>query len=505
MNFKHIRNLLITTTMTAAITCVVSNYCVSFASEEASKVIDIENHWGKGYITTMIDSGVVSGYPGGLFKPDNTISVPEFVTVLVKQMNYEMKDMSIVNSEVEENWFDDFIFTGQENGILSGLSMNNIERNITRAEMARMIAKAAGLEDVNSSSFTDNDEITEEYEGSIYAVSQAGIIGGYPDGSFGPSKQATRAEACVMLTNLMNYQTANEAEEVVTEEKEDLHVTEWGDVKKPTNMNPNENLWTDEEFHKILTVDREDYYPILKINLKNDYIGQWDYQRQAWFYDPDLKHFVVQGEYLGLNEKGQHISEYMDVDALTDGRMFDTMKIVMYQAHLNDMDLNISDQSGRVWIDINAQKTGYDNIDFFVVYDATNSEPIYGQIEGYDSSESPVMTEWAFKNLYDWSYYTSLVDNYFELTTYERQELTRSFGFTEQKYNDVIYGICDALYGEDAERMYLFMMQDHIDSLEYGYVNETYSEEMKIVEINSHNVLKYDPQNYQRFYGVSEK
>ncbi|MBR2080866.1 MAG: S-layer homology domain-containing protein, partial [Oscillospiraceae bacterium] len=51
--------------------------------------------------------------------------------------------------------------------------------------------------------FKDEGFIAEEYQKAVAAVSEMGIINGFEDGSFGPKKTLTRAQAakilCVML------------------------------------------------------------------------------------------------------------------------------------------------------------------------------------------------------------------------------------------------------------------------------------------------------------------
>ena len=53
------------------------------------------SHWGYQAITKMSETGIVSGYPDGTFRPDNSITRAEFSSILVralgltKMVNYE--------------------------------------------------------------------------------------------------------------------------------------------------------------------------------------------------------------------------------------------------------------------------------------------------------------------------------------------------------------------------------------------------------------------------------
>ncbi len=47
--------------------------------------------------------------------------------------------------------------------------------------------------------FTDDKDFSDWYSESVYKMKDQGVITGYPDGSFGPSKNVSRAELAVML------------------------------------------------------------------------------------------------------------------------------------------------------------------------------------------------------------------------------------------------------------------------------------------------------------------
>ena len=57
------------------------------------------SHWGYQAITKMSETGIVSGYPDGTFRPDNSITRAEFSSILVrslgltKKVNYEFNDI----------------------------------------------------------------------------------------------------------------------------------------------------------------------------------------------------------------------------------------------------------------------------------------------------------------------------------------------------------------------------------------------------------------------------
>ena len=84
------------------------------------------------------------------------------------------------------------------------------EKAIARYEIALMADRALGLvypathEENIDLSFTDKDTIQDWMRGYIKQATNVGILKGYPDGSFGPKKTATRAEAVVMISRVVN-------------------------------------------------------------------------------------------------------------------------------------------------------------------------------------------------------------------------------------------------------------------------------------------------------------
>jgi len=59
----------------------------AYFEEENAKAVslsDIKGHWGEANIKALVARGGIAGYPDGTFKPNNTITRAEFVTIAVK-------------------------------------------------------------------------------------------------------------------------------------------------------------------------------------------------------------------------------------------------------------------------------------------------------------------------------------------------------------------------------------------------------------------------------------
>lgn len=193
---KFIISLLLSFIMTLQ----VANFTLVYAAN------DYENHWAKSYIETLLDENIVSGYEDGSVKPDNNISRAEFVTLTNKLFNYSQKadiNFADVNSSA---WYSDQFLIAKQAGYLTGDDNGyaNPEDMITRAESCVIVSKVLNLETVNYTNFSDDNLIPQWAKGYIGAMSKAGLIKGYPDGSFGASKNITRAEAFVIVNNILD-------------------------------------------------------------------------------------------------------------------------------------------------------------------------------------------------------------------------------------------------------------------------------------------------------------
>lgn len=166
---------------------------------------DIKGHWAQAQIEKLVAAGAISGYPDSTFKPDQSISRAEFATVLVKAFKLEAKNGKIF-ADTAEHWAQDAIATVEALGIASGYSEQyfGADDPITREQMAVMISKAAKLTPVESGKiFSDQEQISEWARDAVNRASGHQIISGYPDNSFQPKADASRAQAVTVIARAL--------------------------------------------------------------------------------------------------------------------------------------------------------------------------------------------------------------------------------------------------------------------------------------------------------------
>ena len=185
---------------------------------------DISGHWAEDQIKSMTDEGIINGYPEGTFQPDGKITRAEFASLLVTAFGLTKGEGKSFTDTVD-HWAKEAIAAANAAGIVNGYSdtIFGPDDPITREQMAVMIVKAARLTDAaNAKTFADSSFISDWAKEAVDIATSNQLISGYPDNTFQPQGNATRAEATAVLSGVLKKSTppAKPAEKV-EEEQED--------------------------------------------------------------------------------------------------------------------------------------------------------------------------------------------------------------------------------------------------------------------------------------------
>jgi chitodextrinase len=171
------------------------------------KLIDIDGHWAAKDIADLIITGAIEGYPDRTFKPDHNITRAEFVKLLVSALKLPVKTGKVF-ADTDSHWAKEYIAAAHANGIAGGYTETTFGPDdlITREQMAVMVINAAKLDVVTDNlSFTDEASISDWARSAVATAKEYGIIEGYPDQSFKPSANATRAEASKVIVKGLEH------------------------------------------------------------------------------------------------------------------------------------------------------------------------------------------------------------------------------------------------------------------------------------------------------------
>lgn len=174
----------------------------------ATVLSDIDNHWAKDQIIDWVNKDLINGYEDGTFKPDAKISRAEFMSLVNRAFGYSEKAAIDFKDVPADAWFADDVSKAKAAGYIDGYSDGTIKPDnfISRQEVAVIIMKITGIvPDLTATEkFHDSADIAVWSKGSIGAVVDANIMGGYPDGTFKAEGLITRAEAVVALNRALN-------------------------------------------------------------------------------------------------------------------------------------------------------------------------------------------------------------------------------------------------------------------------------------------------------------
>ncbi|MBP0990426.1 MAG: S-layer homology domain-containing protein [Oscillospiraceae bacterium] len=167
-----------------------------------------ENHWAYGYVMSLYDYGVISGYEDGSFRPDALITRGEFIKLITDSLNINGDpDKPVSFTDVGTgSWVYPYVQRFASVGGISGYEDGSlgVNKNISRQDAAVFIERALKIKnktfiDAGSAVFIDEDDISDYAKDAVKTLCGANIITGFEDGSFMPRKNLTRAQAAALI------------------------------------------------------------------------------------------------------------------------------------------------------------------------------------------------------------------------------------------------------------------------------------------------------------------
>ena len=146
----------------------------------------------------------VQGYPDGTVKPAGNITRAETAAILFRLMDEGSRKTyysttSGFRDVASGSWYNTYVATLNNAGVITDSSNGYFRPNeaITRAELAAMLAK---FSETTGAANYFNDVSAKYWAANAIAIcAKLGWINGYPDGTFRPDKNVTRAELMAMI------------------------------------------------------------------------------------------------------------------------------------------------------------------------------------------------------------------------------------------------------------------------------------------------------------------
>lgn len=201
---------------------------------------DMKTHWARNEVEFLGELGIITGDDDGNFRPDDKITRAEFATLTARTIG--LSEIPYENSYydvVADDWYSGWVQTCRTNNLMNGYDgLFSPQRNITREEIAKTVVSAynlkSGTQLVSGKSlyFNDIDQISSWAYDYIAEAADKGFVNGVTDELFMPKREATRAEAAVMLKRVYDELNGTGESEEATETpapQADTNETENGD------------------------------------------------------------------------------------------------------------------------------------------------------------------------------------------------------------------------------------------------------------------------------------
>ncbi|WP_338709036.1 S-layer homology domain-containing protein [Paenibacillus amylolyticus] len=177
-------------TPTSLHTNLESNQMISNANEkkgaQGESFKDIQGHWAATSIQTALNKGIVSGYPNGMFYPENKVTRAEFLKLMVSSLGHK-----VGTPTTKAQWYDEYVKSAKVNNLYveTDFPSSDWTKPMTRMEMVHVAARAIG-------------QVGEDNYDFLYIAVKNGLLSGTGNGRLDPEGTTTRAQALTVIDRI---------------------------------------------------------------------------------------------------------------------------------------------------------------------------------------------------------------------------------------------------------------------------------------------------------------
>ena len=178
----------------------------------------VNDYWWHDGIHYCVENGLMVGFPGSIFGPNEPLSRAQIVMILWRMEGSPAVGYAMTFEDVPEGqWYTEAVRWAQSTGVVLGYSDRAFgpNDNITREQLAAILHRYAGYKKIDVSVRASLAKYTDVYEISDWAVENvrwanaAGMIQGRTLTTIVPKDDTTRAEAAAMIqrfcVNIIGY------------------------------------------------------------------------------------------------------------------------------------------------------------------------------------------------------------------------------------------------------------------------------------------------------------
>ena len=175
----------------------------------AQYFIDISNHYAKDHILNVFSNNLMFGTSSNTFSPNADITRAEVATIIARTLKLTELPDSFKFNDTKDHWAENDIKLVYNAGLISGYPDGTFRPNekISRAELATILYNALDLEDSSTSDDSYFKDVPSYYwsYNEINTLANLGIIKGTSNSTFSPKENLSRAEMAILLDKIQDF------------------------------------------------------------------------------------------------------------------------------------------------------------------------------------------------------------------------------------------------------------------------------------------------------------
>lgn len=191
-------------------TVLISPFLAHRPAVAQTRFSDTQGHWAQSCIQSLAQRNIINGYPNGEFRPNAPVTRAEYATMVVNAFPKAKRDRNARSfSDVQSNyWAANAIRTASQTGFLTGYPSGEFRptQQIPRTQVLVSLNNGLAYTPTGSvnatlgNTYADASAIPSYARGAIAAATQNQLVVNYPDVRYlNPNSRATRAEVATFL------------------------------------------------------------------------------------------------------------------------------------------------------------------------------------------------------------------------------------------------------------------------------------------------------------------
>ncbi|MHB1128295.1 MAG: S8 family serine peptidase [Bacillota bacterium] len=207
-----LRGLIIILTLIVAVLAAVGS---------AEAFSDLKNQWPAREADLLASRRVLTGYPDGTFRPQESVTRAQLAAIIVRALGMENEAAQLQGIKPPYRdlpsgyWANGYIQVARELGLVAGFNDGTFRPGVPvqRDQMTTVLVRSLNYDLAESTllqplPFTDSRSIGVWARPAVAVAIRRGLVGGFSDGTFRPALAVTRAQAAAFLARFLQERGA---------------------------------------------------------------------------------------------------------------------------------------------------------------------------------------------------------------------------------------------------------------------------------------------------------